>query len=562
MKKIAHILLLTAVSLAVALPIIASAQTLPDPAASSTAPQFASNGIYGCNKTGAAASSVAAFSASGAYVPVSDAAVELNTGYLVYLACSLRPLVSALSQSATAGLVDKITKSFTQGNNGNPQFSQNINNEQTQLLLNSAQQTIPIIANAVSPNFKSAIQSSIAQSAMANINNPTGALACPYTSTQINANVWTGVASIGVPTCDVLITDGLAYDQMSAAGANSVSNYMTEAGWGSGALPITTTDANGNVNVVTPGAVVLNQAEQALQAGFTKTENANDIGQMVTSLFAGIGAQALSSAQGLVGLTQSSNGSPSYLDQVAAAASQNVATNAINTAITVLNGVLTTVTNYLNSLNAIGNTLKSVIDTLRGDEADCWTNIINKVCVGGAVSYSTGKPTCIEAHLSGTATSTSPVTLHVATSTPYDFAQTVINTDIASLATQTVSNINSVQSMINEINTLIAGVTNTTSQAAQNAALQQLDQLTASNSFPSPTDIANAQQQATSISSTMNTLLSTVTANWTGTNGSATDAYGNPIPEPWDGTVTANTVGWCDTNDAGTLLAWESLWKK
>ena len=86
---------------------MASAQTT-NMDASSTPYQYQSNGIYGCNKTGAAASSVAAFAASGAYVPVSDAAVELNTGYLVYLECSLRPLVDALSQSATAGLINKI----------------------------------------------------------------------------------------------------------------------------------------------------------------------------------------------------------------------------------------------------------------------------------------------------------------------------------------------------------------------------------------------------------------------------------------------------------------------
>ena len=100
----------------------------------------------------------------------------------------------------------------------------------------------------------------------------------------------------------------LADDLISGDVTNAVQNNMTQLQWGRGTYPLTTTDANGNVNVVTPGAVVLNQAEQALQAGFTKTQNANDIGQMVSSLFAGIGAQALSSAQGLAGLTQSGNG--------------------------------------------------------------------------------------------------------------------------------------------------------------------------------------------------------------------------------------------------------------
>lgn len=564
MKKIAHIahiVLLTSLGImCIAAPLFANAQsdstqttTQTNGAQASPPYQYQANGIYGCNKTGAAASSVGAFVASGAYVPVSDAAVELNTGYLVYLECSLRPLVDALSGSATAGLIDKITKSFTQGNNGNPYFSVNARNEDNAARDKAAIPAISVIAAATGPTFQSAISTTLARSYAANTQNPLGALACPYSSSQISSSVWTAIASIGVPTCDVLIDYENAYDQDMAIAASAVAANASLRQQGNGVYPITTTDANGNVNIVTPGAVVLNQAEQALQAGFTKTENANDIGQMVTSLFAGIGAQALSSAQGLAGLTQSGNGVPSYLDQVATAASQNVATNAINAAITVLNGVLTTVTNYQNSLNTIANTLLSAINTLKGDEAQCWNSIIQNVCAG-AVSYSTGGPTCTEAHIAGTATSTLTVTLKIATSTAFSHA--VISSQIAPLANQTATDINSVQGMINEINTLIAGVTNTTSQAAQNAALQQLDQLTASNSFPSPTDLANAQQEATSISAAMQTLVSTTVQNWEGADSNGQQTL------PWDGTVSATTVGWCDYNDPGTLLAWESLWKR
>ena len=139
----------------------------------------------------------------------------------------------------------------------------------------------------------------------------------------------------------------------------------------------------------------------------------------------------------------------------------------------------------------------------------------------------------------------------------------MITAHIAPLATQTVTDINSVQGMINAINTLIAGVTNSTSQAAQNAALQQLDQLTSSNSFPSPTDMAQREPASIEHQFRLCRPSSAQTVqNWEGNNSGSTDAYGNPIPAPWDGTVSATTVGWCNYTDPSTLLAWERVWKK
>ena len=538
-----------------------SSVTVPsatDPSGSTTY-QYQSNGIYGCNKTGAAASSVGAFAASGSYVPVSDAAVELNTGYLVYLECSLRPLVDSLSKSATAGLIKQTLTAYNTGNNGGPQFSVNIDNENTAVATNRFVQVVQGgVLNPLNSALRNNVQTSLVRSFSASTQQPNSILSCPYTgdlNSLLNGQTfsWAGLQALQNPACSPMGAYQLASTLVNGDVANAVQNNMTQLQWGRGTYPKTTTDANGNVTVVTPGAIVLDQAEQALQAGFQKTASANDIGQMVDSLFAGIGAQAVSSAQGLAGLTQSGNGVSSYIDQVATAASKDVVTNAVNAAITVLNGVLTTVTNYKHSLDTVANTLISAIQTLRGDEAQCWSNIIQNVCVGGKVSYSNGVATCTAVGI-GTSTSTPAVTLKVATSTA--FSNAVIQSQITSLASQTAADISSVQTTINAVNALVAGVTNTTSQAAQNAALQQLDQLTASNSFPSQTDMTNASQQASSISSAMQILVNTTVQNWEGM-----DSNGNQTL-PWDGTVTASTVGWCDYNNPGTLLAWESLWKK
>ncbi|HEY4488462.1 MAG TPA: hypothetical protein VJB97_03010, partial [Candidatus Paceibacterota bacterium] len=52
---------------------------------------FQRDGVFGCSLNGSYSMSVGTMSAmGGAYVPVNDASVTLNTGYLVYKECILR----------------------------------------------------------------------------------------------------------------------------------------------------------------------------------------------------------------------------------------------------------------------------------------------------------------------------------------------------------------------------------------------------------------------------------------------------------------------------------------
>src|SRR3990167_9643499 len=55
---------------------------------------FSRQGIFGCSQTGSYSMSVGTLGAmGGAFVPVNDAAVTLNTGYLVFKECVLRGIV-------------------------------------------------------------------------------------------------------------------------------------------------------------------------------------------------------------------------------------------------------------------------------------------------------------------------------------------------------------------------------------------------------------------------------------------------------------------------------------
>ena len=556
MKKALYIPLLALIL--ATLPLVAGAQAANS--GTNQTYQYQSDGIYGCNQTGAAASSVGQFSANGVYVPVADATVELNTGYLVYLFCSLRPLVSALSQSATAGLTSKILTAVNTGNNGGPQFSQNSDIEDRQAATSKFTQVIQSgILSTLNPALQSTTQNALVQQFAVSTQQANSVLSCPY-SGDLNALLsgntfdWAGLQALQNPACNPIGAYSLASNLVDGYVGNAVQDNVALRQQGSGMYPITTTDSFQNVNIVTPGAMVLAQANQALGSGFLKTENAQDIGQMVNALFAGIGANAVSSPQGLAGITQSLAGQPSYMSQVVSAASANASASAINTAVTALNSALAAVTSYQSALTTISNSYVGAVQSLRATENLCWNQLISNICATNTLQVSNGGPTCKE--------SQSPaITLTIATST--EFSDAVVAASITPQAQSAAANLPQAQAEFNSLSTLAASVSNSTSQDVQSLAIQQLDQLTASNAFPTSASISAAQASAQQVGNNMSTLESATVKNWEGLppNG-PTDAYGNAVPVSWDGTVSASTVGWCDYTDPKTLAAWEAQWSK
>ncbi|HVU75602.1 MAG TPA: hypothetical protein VHD38_02080, partial [Candidatus Paceibacterota bacterium] len=85
---------------------------------------FQRNGVFGCSLNGSYSMSVGSLSATGGvYVPVNDAAVTLNTGYLVYKECTLRGIVDRLRENETASLQQSILLAYQRGRAGLPLFS-------------------------------------------------------------------------------------------------------------------------------------------------------------------------------------------------------------------------------------------------------------------------------------------------------------------------------------------------------------------------------------------------------------------------------------------------------
>ena len=307
----------------------------------SAALALAKDGVFGCNQTGAYSLSVGALAASGgAFVPVNDAAVTLNTGYLVYKECVLRGIVDREREAATAALQKQIVKVYLTGNNGRPYFSQNLDVEGTAVYDNSivtrdlSGNTLNTLNPAYIPSTKRAIARGYAQMR----NNPTAILTCPYVNitAAINGNptgsYWDALSATENPACSPYGAYTLSNQLVMQNAANAWNNQLTQLNWYNGNYGRQVLDENGNLITITPGSLIGDNLTQALQTGFAQLQNANDIDQMVGALFAGITSQVVGDSRGLTGLVQTTGSTPSYLDQIATQSASGLRNSALNAA--------------------------------------------------------------------------------------------------------------------------------------------------------------------------------------------------------------------------------------
>ncbi len=554
-----------------ALPLFAFAQTDTTAPADPSAPvaptsyAWAKDGVFGCAQTGAYSMSVGALGATGgAYVPVNDASVTLNTGYLVYKECVLRGIVDRQREGVTSGFTKKIVGVYTTGRNGQAQFVQNIPRESqafwTQSVVTSLQNGT---LSAVNPAFKSSIQRAIAQGYSASINARAQSLACPYSgdlkaleTNPTQSFSWAGLAALTNSNCLPYFAARNSYDTVMGDAASGWNDQMTQVAWGRGTYPQQTVDADGNLITVTPGALIESNLTQAVQTGFTQLQNANDIDQMVGALFAGITSQVVGDSRGLTGLVQTTGSTPSYLDQVASESAAGIRSSALNAAITILSSNRQNEQAYLAAMQAIATVLTNTINSLHDKENTCWNAIIQNVCVAGSVKSDntcTAVPQGCTTAADGTQSCPTAITLKIATSTA--FSQGIITGQITPLASSTLTNIDASNAALTVINQLLAGVTNATSLDLQRLSLQQLDTLVTQHKLHTQYDAQNALQSKAEITGSMTTLLSNTVANWT---GGGSDGTANAS---WDGT-TYPAVGWCNISNPTTIQAWITQWKK
>ncbi len=525
------------------LPSLAFAQT-----ASTTSGAIGSQqGIFGCNQNGAYAMSVGALAATGGvFVPVADATTELNTGILVYKECVLRPTIDRMREAAMVGITKTASNAVETGRDGKAQY---VKNAQQELLEGASDpaliQSIGVIQATVHPAFQAEVARAVALSYEKETRAKDSVLNCPYEG-DLKAAItnptgqfsWEGFRALSDPACNPLGSYYLADTLADNAEAACMAYMQDQWDWGRGYYPVLDDPNNPcNGQVVTPAVNVQENIQTIYDSPVHQMESANDVGQMITALYAGMTTQMIADNRGMAGLSQSIGGQPSYMDQLVFDASRGVRDAALNTAITILNSAKQVEAAYLQAVTSIGGVLTQTMNSLRTAENQCWNLIIPKVCS----TPLTAENECNDAD---------GVTYKIATSTA-GYAQGVINARIAPLVPPTVAKITASQNAMQAIDNLIAGVSGTASLAAQKIALQQLDSLVAQRALHVPPDVDGPNgvvRQLADVRTLTNTLIEDTVRGWT------TD------PPPI--ITSPPTIGWCNYNSPSIIQAWKDRWRK
>ena len=524
---------------------------------------FSADGVFSCaaGQYAAPASIGSNAATQAAYVPVDSSTLDVNTYTDVYHQCILRPVVDAEKRAATVAITKQIYTAVQTGRNGNPEYVVNEEQEEVTGPSDSAELGFlqdSVLWNQVNPDMQASLKTANATYYEGERSNEQAAsVVCPYKgslnsywSGQVPFN-FTDFLNAAQPQCDPIIENTFLQDIADSRRANALQNQQNQWNWANGFY--SRTDANGNI--ITPGILEQQMYGQVLQSPFDQLQNANDIGQMVGALYSGLGTQILGGQGGLSGLAQSSAGQSSYLDQVASESSQGLQNSALNAGIQILAAQQQLESSLYQAVSGIAQSLLQTQSQLQAAEAQCWVNLIPKVCAtplksdntcvayaGPCVTDQDGNQTC----------PTGP-TLKVATSTA--FSSAIISSQITPLLGPATTQIQNSRSALQVISNLVQGITNTASLDAQSQALQQLDTLVAQHQLHAQTDLQNATQQQQAVSTTMASLLQSTAQTW---GGSGSDGSGN---FPWDGTTNPGN-GWCNINNSATIQAWIQKWTK
>lgn len=491
---------------------------------------LSNNGILGCLGQGARTNVGTTRAIGGVYVPVNDAAVTLNTGFLVYKECILDGMARKIAESGTAELGRQTLTALQTGRGGNAQYLQNFGSfsqpYNTQITVNSAQ----AIANSqMCQAFRGRVATAVARSFAYSQNSGNAALACSFASDADRTAMVTGSVptSWGPQWMGLIGGDYEMYQENQAIIQNEArmarfDNDMRQMiMMGRGVVPIFDNNTNPlAMNVVTPGFIIADAISQVTGSGYRQLENANEIDQVVANLWGGLTTRLLSSGSGIPGLFTSNGNQPSYIDRMVAETQAAVRAGAVNAAVIALSGARANEASYLAAKQETGNALLNAMRDLRSVENQCWNLIIPKV-----------------QDMAGSQT------LSIATST--QFSDAVINdptNNIRELASTTAAEILVSQQALVRIDQLLASVTNSGSSAAQQAALLEIDEMIAEGRLHSSQDAQNAATQRDSVTAALTTLI-------------------NSTKTTWGDNIDAN-IGWCNVNNTAVVERWFNAWKQ
>lgn len=475
-------------------------------------------GVFGCTGRGATVSNVGLTAIQGGiYVPVNDSAVTLNTGYLVYKECVLDAVVKRAAENATAQTATQGIRSISTGRNGEPQFSTNRSDESyNENVLILAQIVDENNTSVICPAFKNTVKSAVVRSFAVAHNRPNQSFTC---SAPSSGSVWQRLEALQQPQNNSYGAYLAISSQYGAVSSYNELDQRQRLQRNHGFYD--QLDISGDplrARIVSPGYVISQTFQQMLGSGFRQLENANEIDQIVSNLWSGIGAQILGGSGGIPGLMQASGGTPSYLSRMNAETAQGVRDQAINAAIAVLNGALSAERLYKSAKEAIANAIINAIGRLRAAETQCWALIVPKVQEKAAADGAS---------------------LTIATST--DASQGIISGQIAPIASSTSNDIRSSENALEALTAIATILVSSTNATAQQQALLQLEALLTAGRIHTQQDAQAAVSQRDSVLSALNVLVEDTITAW----GDSTDP----------------NIGWCNVNNEAVIERWYTAWR-
>jgi hypothetical protein len=486
-----------------------------DPNAS---PTLSNNGIFGCRGQGAQIANVGTTRAvGGVYVPVNDAAVTLNTGFLVYKECILDGMARKIAESGTAEIGKQTFKATQEGRNGGPQYLVNFGQEDRERGTAIAVTQIQNGTSQICEAFRQPIRTALARSYAQQFNNPNQIVACPVAGNDQGFfdTLFRSIEPCG-NAANCYITERANIDSMVAYDRE---NYRRQLDWSGGVFPRYDSNDPLSQRVVTPGFIIANSITQVTGSGYRQLESANEIDQVVANLWGGLANRLVSGSGGIPGLFVSTGNQPAYIDRMVAETQAAVRAGAVNAAVAILSSARQAEAAYLTAKQGIATAFIGAITQLRAMEDQCWTLIIPKVQEMATAQNAT---------------------LNIATST--QFSQAIIDSQIRASASTTAADITVSQQALTRIDQLIASVTNSASSAAQQQALVQLDQMVANNQLHSTQDAQTASTQRDSVTSAVSTLVNDTRTAW----GDSTDP----------------NIGWCNVNNTAVVERWFNAWRQ
>ncbi len=488
---------------------------------------LSTNGIFGCRGQGAAVANVGTTRAiGGVYVPVNDAAVTLNTGYLVYKECVLDGMARNIAQNATAEQMQQqwrsVNAQMNQPGGVMQNFDQFTEPYKQQILANRAR---AIQNGPMCGAFKNGVATALVRGRYTNRGSGVAqACAIPEATRTGMINRTTPVdwsTFVGYSTDNAVDRYETAWEETNTVEVHLEEDMRDQIMMGRGIIPIYEANSDPlSMRVVTPGFLIADSLAQSAGSGFRQLESANEIDQIVSNLFAGLTTRLITSGSGVPGLFTTTGTQPAYIDRMVSETQAMVRAGAVNAAMAVLAGARQTEAAYFAAKQGIASALIGAVTQLRGIENQCWNLIIPAV---RTYSEANGNPTLV-----------------IATST--QFSQGIVDAQIRDVASTTEVEVRASQQALARIDQLIAQVSNSASSAAQQQALLELDRMIANNELHSVQDAQNAASQRDSVTSALATLVNDTRVAW----ADSTDP----------------NLGWCNVNNTAVVQRWFNEWRR